>query len=492
MNRRLKSGLNYRMLLRVTGGLLRLEGAFMCIPVFVALFYGEADWSIFAVCAAVTAALGFGLSRYARPETTHFGRRESYLLTGSVWVIFSLLGMLPFIFGSPRLDVSQAFFEAMSGFTTTGATSRPSDAPILSHAILIWMALMQWLGGMGIILFTLAVIPGLNSSGGMQMFNAEVPGITHDKIMPRISQTAMSLWAIYAFLTLLMALLLWLGPMNLFDAVCHAFGTLSTGGFATPSGLATAFGSDYVIIVTTVFMFLGGVNFTLIFNVVLGRWHKVRVNDILRVFCMAIVVFTALFILSNWLSGNASSWRDLTIGPLFQVVSAITSTGYIWPGFAGWGQFVLALTFVMMLSGGCAGSTSGGAKIDRLLYLHRRVSNEINRCIHPNAVLSVRINGQVQNPDLVNKVVSFLALYLMIIGVGGLLLAALGLPSVDSFFSAFACISNTGFGASVTGYGDDFAQLPDAAYWVLAAIMLIGRLEIFTILVLFSKTFWRR
>lgn len=484
--------INYMMVLHVLGGLLLIEGAFMSLPGFAALWFGESDWLPFLGSAALTSGLGLFLSKGLRTDSTHFGKRESYLLTGVVWVVFSMLGLLPFVFGSASMSVSDGFFEAMSGFTTTGATVRAADAAALSRATLLWQGLMQWLGGMGIILFTLAVIPGLNSSGGMLMFNAEVPGITHDKIMPRISQTAMSLWGIYAVLTLILAVLLWAGPMDAFDAVCHAFGTMSTGGFATPTGAAVAFSSDYSTVLVTMFMLLGGINFSLIFNAVLGRWHKVKANDIFRTFIVAIVVFTALFIISILVQGRYDDWRDLSIGPLFQVVSTFTSTGYVWPEFTGWGQFVLALTFLMMFSGGCAGSTSGGAKIDRLIYLHRRLGNELHRCISPNAVLSVRVNGVVQNPDLVNKVVSFLALYMVSIGAGGLLLAAMGLPTVDSFFSAFACISNTGFGASVTGYGDDFALIPDAAKWVLSALMMIGRLDIFTVLVIFTRGFWYR
>lgn len=486
------SRINFGMVVRVLGGLLLVESAFMLIPVLVALFYDESDWAPFLWTACGTALVGLLCNRGIRPASSRFGKRESYLLTAVVWVVFSLAGMAPLMVGSAGMNFSDSFFEAISSFTTTGATIRPADAPALTHAVLIWEAVMQWLGGMGIILFTLAVIPSLNSAGGMQMFNAEVPGITHDKIMPRISQTAISLWAIYAFLTFMMVILLWAGPMGLFDAVCQAFGTLSTGGYSTPTGSETVFSSVYCTIVVTLFMFLGGINFTLIFNAVLGRWRKVSANDVLRHFIFAILSLTLLFIVSNLVRGLWNDWRDLSIGPLFQVVSTFTSTGYIWPSFTMWGQFVLALTFFMMLSGGCAGSTSGGAKFDRLLYLKRRCSNELQLCIHPTSILSVRINGIVQNPEVVNKVISFLAIYVISIGVGGLLLTAIGLPSVDSFFSAFACISNTGFGVTVTGYGDDFATMPDAANWVLSALMLIGRLDVFTVLVLFTRSFWHR
>ncbi|MDO4320560.1 MAG: TrkH family potassium uptake protein [Bacteroidales bacterium] len=485
--------LNYAMLLRVVGGLLAMEALFMIIPFVTCLIFDEDhDALVFGLVAAGTAVAGLAMMRSLKVHTTRFGKRESYLLTGTVWVVFSLCGMLPFIFGSSQLGVSDSFFEAMSGFTTTGATIRPAGLAPLTHGLMMWQAVMQWLGGMGIILFTLAVIPALNSSGGMQMFNAEVPGITHDKIMPRISQTAMSLWGIYASFTIILTLLLWFGPMDFYDSICHAMGTISTGGFSTRPDAIAGYDSDYITIVVILFMFLGGVNFTLIFNAALGRWRKVRANDIFRLFVGMIFLFTVLFAVAIFAGGKYDSWRDLTLYPLFQVVSTITSTGYTRPEFLVWGQFVLALTFIMMFTGGCAGSTSGGAKIDRLLYLQRHVRNELRRCVHPNAILSVRINGNVASQELVGKVISFLALYMIVIVVGGTVLAAMGLPTVDSFFSAFACISNTGFGASVTGYGDDYALIPDAAKWVLSAMMLIGRLEIFTVLVLFTPTFWRR
>ena len=259
--------LNYAMLLRVIGGLLAMEAIFMLIPFVTSLIYGERhDALVFGLVAAATAVAGLSMTRILKVHTTRFGKRESYLLTGSVWMVFSFCGMLPFIFGTSHLGVSDSFFEAMSGFTTTGATIREVGAPSLSHGLMMWQAVMQWLGGMGIILFTLAVIPALNSSGGMQMFNAEVPGITHDKIMPRISQTAMSLWGIYASLTLIMTVLLWLGPMDFFDSVCHAMGTMSTGGFSSHPDSVSGYNSDYVTVIVTLFMFLGGVSFTLIFN----------------------------------------------------------------------------------------------------------------------------------------------------------------------------------------------------------------------------------
>lgn len=483
--------INIPELLRIIGLLLMFEALFLVAPTLTCLYYGESDWQPFAATTALTAIIGLLMITRIRPRITFTGKREGFLLTASVWIIFSLFGMIPFLFCATPLSVSDAFFEAMSGFTTTGASVISSSAGI-SHGIQLWRALMQWVGGMGIILFTLAVVPMLNHSGGMQMFNAEVTGITHDKIRPRISQTAKSLWSIYLTLTLVLIGLLWLGDMELFECICHAFGSVSTGGFATDSLGVVAENSVYIKVVLTIFMFLGGVNFGLIFKTASGNVQALRHNDVLRTYILAIAVFYVLIALSVVVSGNAHDWRDVTVDPVFQVVSTITSTGYSYVGSHAPGYFVIALMLIMMFSGACAGSTSGGAKIDRLLFLFKNCRNEIYRCIHPNSIMPVRINGRVVNTDLVNKVIVFLCLYIMIVVGGGVILSALDVPPVDAFFSSFSCMSNTGFGASVTGYGSTYQLIPAAGKWVLSLLMLVGRLEIFTVVLLFTRVFWRK
>lgn len=262
---------NLPMLLRVAGWLMMIEALFMLIPIATCLIYGESDWSVFAVIACITGLCGLFLSRRIRPAHYGMGKRDGFLLTSMVWVVFSIFGMMPFMFCRQPLTLSSAFFEAMSGFTTTGA-SVITDISDMSHGVHIWRATMQWLGGMGIILFTLAVIPMLNSSGGMLMFNAEVTGITHDKLRPRISETAKALWMIYFAITALLVGLLWAGPMNFFDSLCHAFGAISTGGYSTRNDGISAYGSVYIKVVLTVFMFIGGVNFSLIYRTVRGEW----------------------------------------------------------------------------------------------------------------------------------------------------------------------------------------------------------------------------
>lgn len=481
--------LNYPMLLRVLGWLLLIESMFLLLPVITAMIYDEEDLRGFLFTAVTTLVIGLGLTTFLHPRRQEMGRQEGFLLTASVWVVFSLFGMLPFILSSNPLSVSDAFFEAMSGFTTTGCSVLLSVEG-MSHSITIWRALMQWIGGMGIIMFTLAVLPMLNYSGGMQMFNAEVTGIIHEKLRPRISSTAKVLWGIYVGLSVLLIVLLWIGPMDLFDSICHAFSAISTGGFSTRDNSLAYYNSDYINIVVLVFMFLGGTSFALMYKIATGDPKALWRNDVFKAYLIIIALFYLMFLFTLVKNGQSDDWRTLTIYPLFQIVSTITSTGLAVCDFESWGPFILALIFVLMFTGACAGSTSGGAKIDRMLFLIKNTHNELYRCVHPNAVTNVRVNGKAVPPTLVSKVIAFLCIYIMIIAVGGIILTALGMPLIDSFFSACSCVSNTGFGAGMTGQGSGFEIVPNAGKWILSTLMLIGRLELFTVLVLFTPDFW--
>ena len=481
--------INYAMLLRVLGWLLMIEAGFLMVPMLTAVIYNEADLSAFAVAETVTLLTGIALTTLLRPRRTDMGRHEGFLLTASVWIVFSFFGMIPFLLSTSPIGISDAFFEAMSGFTTTGCTVLTSVEG-MSHSITIWRALMQWIGGMGIILFTLAVIPMLNYSGGMQMFNAEVTGITHEKLRPRISSTAKSLWLIYFVLTAALILLLWIGPMNFFDSLCHAFAAVSTGGFSTYNDSLAHYSSDYVTIVVMVFMFLGGTSFGLMYRTILGDRKALWRNDVFRTYILVVAGFYVAFVCSLFFRGQVGDWRDATIYPLFQIISTITSTGLSVTNFESWGPFIMSLMFILMFTGACAGSTSGGAKIDRMLFLVKNCRNELFKCVHPNAVTNVRINDKVVPSPIVSKVIAFLCIYMMVIVIGGVILTALGLPIIDSFFSSFSCVSNTGFGAGVTGQACNFDIIPDAGKWVLSGLMLIGRLELFTVLILLSPDFW--
>lgn len=486
-----KARLNISMTLKVIGMLLVFEGIFMLIPIIVSLVYDEMhEIKPFAISAGITLLAGLLMRVFLPSGTSDLGKREGFMLTSMVWIFFSLFAMLPFIYGSTRMSVHDAFFEAMSGFTTTGA-STVYDITALTKTMLFYRCLIQWLGGMGIILFTLSIIPMLNSSGGMQMFNAETTGITHDKIQPRISQTAKRLWGCYALLTVICAVLLWFSPMNFFDCICHAMGTLSTGGFSTTPASIDVWHSVYVKIVIAAFMFLAGVSFITNYRLVCGNFKSVWSNEAFRFYVKYTVFFAVLIGIIHLIQGHATNLENGIVDPVFQVISSISTTGYIVEGHNSWGSSTILIFYILMFIGSCAGSTTGGVKVDRIIYLLKNVRNEIYRVLHPNSIVPVKYNGKPVSPELVNKVMAFILLYFLIVIVGAFAMTLFGTSLSDAFVASFSCISNAGLGGDFTG-GCTYALIPDAAKWILSFIMLIGRLELFTVMVLVSTGFWKR
>lgn len=419
------------------------------------------------------------------------GKREAILLTALIWMILSLFGMLPFLICGTHDSISDAFFETMSGFTTTGASVLTTLEKV-PHSLLLWRCLLQWIGGLGIILFTLAVVPMLNNKGGMLMFNEEVTGITHDKLRPRVSNTAKSLWLIYICLTIICILLLWASRMNLFEAICHGLSTVSTGGFSTSDMSVRDWNSPYIIIILTIFMFIGGVNFNLIFTTVYGDYKKLIRNDAFKWFCITILVGFIIFTISIIGKGHVHSWQDVTIVPLFQSVSILSSTGLVVPHFPYWGAVPFIVMLIFMAIGGCAGSTSGGAKIDRFIILFRFLKNETYRTMYPSAIKTVKINGKGTSYVIVMKVLAFLCIYFLVIFGGGLVLTMLGVPINEGFFLSLSAISNSGIGADMQSGVSCFSLIPDAAKWILSFIMLTGRLELYTVILLFTRSFWKK
>lgn len=477
--------------LTLLGLLLVIEAAFMTVPFLVCLFLREEDWLPFLITIAATASCGVYLRLTIKPQSENLGRRDGCMITCMVWIVYSLFGMLPFIIGSPHLNISEGFFEAMSGFTTTGATVI-RDIESCSHGIQLWRALTQWIGGLGIVLFTLTVIPSLNNSRGIFMFHAEVSGITHDKIGARIANTAKILWALYGVITIILIGLLWIGPMNFFESVCHAFACISTGGFSTHNDSIASFDSFYVKLILSIFMFIGGVNFGLIFAAVRGKLRDLWNNDVFRAYLCLLVINYVVTLISIFHSGNWHGWEALTIDPIFHIVSAMTSTGFGAGNFELWGELALVLTIIMMFFGACAGSTTGGAKIDRLLYMLKNFMVEIKRAVSPRSMKAVRINNQVITPENTNEIIAFLLIYSALVVFGGILLSAMDFPIVDAFFSAISCVSNNGLGAGVTGVTGSFDFVPSVGKWVMSFLMLAGRLEIFALIMLLTPSFWRK
>lgn len=495
MGRFTKYKINFPIVLRVIGWLLIIEAGFMTIPVVVSWYYGEASdaRSIF-ISVLITLIAGCGFAFGIRPNSRYMSKREGMLLTAITWIFCSAFGMLPFLLTSTLETVPDAFFETMSGFTTTGATVI-NDVTNTPKGILMWRALTQWIGGMGIILFTLAVVPMLNYKGGITLFNAEVPGITHERMTPRISQTAKELWLMYIGISCLMFTLLMLPigspayKMDWFESLCHTMSTVSTGGFSTHSDGLIHFSSYYYDTVVLVFMLLCGINFSILNTIMRGNFKKFSRFDTLKWYLLTIAFTSTIIIIRMGDEGFLDTWLERILYATFDVVSAITSTGYATADYEASGQFISLLIMVVMFFGGMAGSTAGGAKIDRAIVMLRNAKNEFYKAIHSNAVTSVRVNGDVIPQDIVYKVIAFLSIYVMIVVAGAVLLASFGIPMFDSLFTSMSAISNVGFGYGLTN-GSGISLLPDFCKWLLSLEMMIGRLELFTVLVIFTQYFW--
>ncbi|MCR5395066.1 MAG: TrkH family potassium uptake protein [Bacteroidales bacterium] len=484
------SSINYRMIAKVLGQMLMVESLFMLPPTLLCLSEEAGDWLPFAIVALITLLSGIALNTWSHPTNRVLKRRDGMLLASVTWIIFSAFGMLPFIFSSAHLNVSEAFFEAMSGFTTTGATVI-RDVESCSQGLLLWRALTQWIGGLGIILFTLTFIPALNNSGSLMLFHAESTGITHDKLAARLSRTAKMLWGLYILFTIVLMLLLYCGPMSLYESVCHALACISTGGYSTQNEGIAAYDSAYLKSVLTVFMFIGGVSFSLIISSVRTTWRALWHNDVFRAYVYVIGIFYVLMVIAIIGNGHYTGWESITIDPLFHIVSAMTSTGFSAGNWEGWGIFVLTLTFFMMYIGACAGSTSGGAKIDRVLYLNKNLTAVVRKYVRPRLLHSVNVNGQYVGQESGNEIIAFIFIYTLLIVVGGLVLVAQGFPIVDAFFSSFSCVSNNGLGAGITGVTGSFDFLPSSGKVIMSFLMLAGRLEIITLIALFVPSFWK-
>ena len=478
------------MLLRVIGWLLLTEAGMMTIPCIVGMLYKEGSAIQFLICIGITAVCGLALMSL-RPKSRDMGKREAVLLTGMTWIILSIFGMLPFLVCRTHFSMADAFFETMSGFTTTGASVLDTLEGV-PHSILIWRCIAQWIGGLGIILFTLAIVPMLNYTGGIQLFNAEVTGITHDKLRPRIGSTSKGLWMVYISLTVILFVLLLCSEMDLFDALCYGLSTMSTGGFANSDMSLGRWDSNYIKVVMTIFMFLGGINFSLLFKAANGRWTDLLRNDALKAYLLIIFLSFLTFSINILVNDLGKDWTDYTIDPLFQAVSIISSTGITEPDFNDWGAVSVIVVIIMMFMGACAGSTSGGAKIDRFLILGRFLRNEFYRNMHPNAIRTVVINGKGTPQPIVMRTLAFLFLYLSVIILGAMALMMCGLPLKDGFFCALSTVSNTGLGTDVTGIAGNYSNVPDLAKWILSFLMLTGRLELYTILLLFTPAFWKK
>jgi len=477
------------MVVNILGFLLIIEGLFMFLAIPVSLIYREGDFAVFLISGGITVVVG-GISYYfSRDAEKSIYRREGYIIVSLGWILFSLFGTLPFIISGSIPSLTNAFFETMSGFTTTGA-SILDNIEGLSHSILFWRSLTQWIGGMGIIVLSLAILP-LLGIGGMQLFIAEVPGVTYDKLHPRIRGTAARLWLIYIIFTLAETVLLWFGGMDIFDAVCHSFTTMATGGYSTKQASIGHWDSPFIQYVVIVFMIIAGTNFTISYFALHLRFDKVFKNEEFRYYIGFIVIFTLLIGTGLFLTMDIKPEESFRIS-LFQVVSIMTTTGFVTSDYLSWISILGILIFFLMFFGGSAGSTGGGVKIMRVVLLIKNSALELKRLIHPNAVIPVRFNRQLLDPQIITNVLAFISFYLIIIVISMLGMSALGYDLDTSLGAVTTCIGNIGPGIGSVGPMSNFNHIPDIGKWFLSLLMLIGRLELFTVLVLFSPEFWRK
>lgn len=480
---------NFRFVFKTLGFLLIIESILLMLSAVVSFYYDESTGDSFLISAAVTLVIGI-LLRVVGTEIRErsIGKREGFFVVSLSWVVLSAFGMLPFYISGVIPSITDAYFEVMSGFTTTGSTIIPNldDVPL---GFLFWRSLTQWVGGLGIIVFALAVLPIIGGNASF-LYDAETTGIVRDRFQPRITQVAKRLLITYISLTLIVVFLLWLGPMNFFDSVCHAMTTTSTGGFSTKQDSIAYWNSSYIEYVIMVFMLIGGVNFSLIYFLFNGKPKRLLEDEEIRWYIGIYVLFSIIIFAGLFYSGKISSGENALRTSMFQVISAITTTGFSTANFTSWGPFYAFLIYALMLVCACAGSTSGGMKIIRIVVLVKNAVNEFKRQVHPNAILPVRINKRVLPVDVVTKVLAFVFLYLCILFISFLVLALTGVSFEDSITASVSCMGNVGLG-SIENI-NDFAGISDTGKWFLSLLMLTGRLELFTVLSLFMPTFWRK
>ncbi|PID58399.1 MAG: potassium transporter [Ignavibacteriae bacterium] len=480
--------INKNIIFSFVGFLLVIEGIFMALSISFSLYYGDDDVLALLITGISTSLLGLILFFISKSKNTEIKKREGYVIVSIVWIVTSLFGALPFVIHGSIPSYTDAFFETMSGFTTTGA-SILNNIEELPHGLLFWRSITQWLGGMGMIVLSLAILPILGI-GGMQLFVAEVPGPTKDKLHPRVRETAMRLWGIYFLLTLVEIGLLYVGGMNFFDAVCHSFTTMATGGFSTKQASVAYYQSPFIQYVIIVFMFLAGVNFTLHYHVLHGRFNNLKKNEEFK-FYFSITVFWTVVIAVLLFFANYGSAEKSFRDSLFQVVSMITTTGFITADYEVWGTLIVMFFLLFLFIGGCAGSTGGGIKIVRHLLLLKNSLLELRRLIHPRAIIPVRYNSHSVSGEIISNIQAFFLFYIFIFIVGSLIMAILGMDLLSAIGAVATSLGNVGPAIGSVGPTDNFANVPELGKWILSLLMLMGRLELFTILVIFSPAFWK-
>ncbi len=493
--------LNYRIIFHFMGLLLLCNGVFMLLSSLVSAIYQDGHTSQIALAGFVTVLFGGILMFITKEHKKEIKKGEGYIIVAFGWIFMSLSGMLPYLFTEVVPSMTDAFFETMSGYTTTGATIL-TDIESVPKGILFWRSMTHWIGGMGIIVLAIAILP-LLGIGGMQLFTAEAPGPSTDKLHPRITDTAKRLWLIYFGYTIAETILLKLAGMSFFDAINHAMCTLSTGGFSTKNdSVAHWNGQPIIQYIIIIFMFLAGTNFVLSYFAFKGRIAKVLQDEEFKFYGIAVLLFSLVAAGIIYFQADVSQstiahpmvWGEAESAfrhALFQVIAVVTTTGFVTADFTMWTPFLTVMFFGLFFMGGSAGSTSGGVKVVRHLIMIRNGLLEFKRTLHPNAIIPSRYNNRTVEEHIVYNILGFFILYMLSFIIGALVLSALGLDFISAVGGAASSLGNVGPALGSLSPVDNFSELPKLGKWWCSFLMLLGRLELFTVLILLTPFFWR-
>lgn len=482
--------MNFKPVFNLVGIILIILSIFMLIPIGVAIINSSTDLVALIISFSLTLFSGsVMLALTKRQRYEDIMHRESFMTVTLSWVLVTFFGSLPYIFTGSVDSFTDAFFESMSGFTTTGATIF-SDIESLPAGVLFWRCMTQWIGGMGIIVFALAVLP-IIGTGGMQLFKAEVPEISVDKIRPRIIDTAKALWIIYAGMTLFLALLYIIGGMSLYDAVCHAFTTISTGGFSTKNASIGHFNSPFLDYAVSIGMFLGGVNFALYFYFIRGTFRVFFRNAEFRFYFFVVIATSLLITVNLWFYIYDSPFESLRFA-IFQSVSIITTTGYATADYLQWSFFSQLILLIIMFFGGMIGSTGGGLKQVRIYLMIKQIYREFYQLIHPRAILALKLDDKFLTKETLGSIWGFVFLALFLFVVASIAMTATGLDLITSISTVISAMNNVGPALGEAGPASNYSSIPTLGKWILIFCMLAGRLEYYTVLILLTPAFWKR
>jgi trk system potassium uptake protein TrkH len=481
--------INFRIIARVFSQVLIIEGIFMLISAAVSLIYREQAAYSFLYSALITIVTGILVFTPLRNAEKVYGTREGFIINTCIWLLFGAFGSLPYLFSLSADNFTDAFFESISGFTTTGATIF-TDIESLPHGILFWRSLTQWLGGIAIITLSFYVLPVIKSLN-IQLSTTEFSGQMTDKIHPKVIETTKRLISIYVLLTLAEALLLILAKMPFFDAICHSLSTLSTGGFSTRNDGIASFSSPYIRIVITGFMFFAGTNPALFYFGLKSNFRKIIRNNEF-VFYTILAAGFSLFISALLFFTLGESLSGGLLNGFFHAISIITTTGFYTENFSHWGNLLVLIIFILMFTGGMAGSASGGIKVVRLLIISKNNRSESRRLIHPHAYLPVRIDKKIVSQNIVYNLLIFIILYFISVCAGTLIISFMNYDIITSFSTSASMLGNIGPGLGTFGPFTTYADFASAGKWVLCSLMILGRLELLTVIILFSRSFYKK